>query len=467
LLWGLACGASSTGPVGREQPYADEGGAGGEAGIRADGKAGEFAGGRRSDEAGAGSGSDAGGSAGVEATAGQAGTASAEVRGRVVDFQTRRPLARRSVRIGDAVAITDGSGAFALELPVAPFDIAVTDPDGSTISLFASVTASELLLPHTVSAASQPSDNVVDLRGNLSGEGEYPLADNELVALRFLAESAEGSLTLPSTFGPDFGPMRIAWDGDGSVTGTMVVVRTRVDQNGSTDFIAVGIHDIRLRNGEDLDLELELEPAEQGRLSGRAEVPANQSLSFVQHYYRVPFAFGSIPISLDETQVSSFDLIVPDLGMLGGSYCVGAGSSDPFFLTEQCGLKLGASDVVLTLELPPELLEPAASGTVDPDSEFSWKAFDDGIHRLSLVAHTPSSASPSVFLFTAAASARFSDFSRLAELFTTRTTYDCSVAGYGSFPDLDEALSERGLAARLPGEARAGISAPRTIVMSR
>jgi hypothetical protein len=465
LGWAVACGSSSLAPNEGDMPHAGEGGVAGEAGARGSGEAGARADGGSS-EAGAGSGADAGGVAGADA-AGHAGAAADEVRGRVVEFETRRPLSGRAVKLGGVTTSTDASGRFSLERPAAPFDIAVTDPDGSTISLFAGVTSSELVLPHTISAASVPSENVVDVRGSLSGEGDYPLASNELVSLRFLAEVADGAETVPPAFGPEFGPMRIAWDGPDSLAGTLVAVRSRVDEEDGTAFTAIAIVELTLRNGNDVEVELELEPAAEGRLSGRVELPADHSLSFVQRQYRVPFSFGSIPISLDETQASSFDLVVPDLTELGGRYCVGAGSSDPFFLSERCGLKLGASDVVLTLQLPPEPLEPADSATVAPDAEFTWNAFEGGIHRLALLARTPSSASPSVFLFTADTRVRFSDFSRLADPFAARATYDYSLAGYGRFESLDAALSEDGLAANARREAFAGVSATRTIVIRR
>jgi hypothetical protein len=408
----------------------------------------------------------AGGTAGDDA-AGQAGSAADQVRGRVVEFETRRPLSGRSVTLGGATTSTDASGGFSLERPVGPFNIAVTDPDGSTISLFVGVTTSELLLPHTVSAASVPSEHVVDVRGSLAGAGDYPLASNELVSLRFLGENAEGAVSVPPAFGPDFGPMRIAWDGPDSLAGTLVAIRSRGDDEGASAFSAIAIRKLVLRSGDDVEMELELEQATEGHLSGRVELPADHSLSFVQRQYRVPFSFGSIPISLDETQASSFDLVVPDLSELGGSYCVGAGSSDPFFLSERCGLKLSASDVVLTLQLPPEPLEPADSATIASDTEFTWRAFDGGIHRLALVARVPSSEAPSVFLFTADTRARFSDFSGLVDPFPARATYDYSLAGYGRFESLDAAISEDGLAANVRRETVAGVSPPRAIVISR
>ena len=468
VLWVGACSSSSdTRAPGLRSP-ASGGESGDQSGAGGAGVAGGLEGGSGPSEAGAGAGSDAeaGGAAGVDASAGQAGAAASRVHGRVVDFESRRPLAKRRVQIGDEVAVTDARGAFALEVRDSPFDVAVVEPDHTVVSLFVDVSGTDLVLPHGVSAASFPSDNVVDLRGTLVDDDPYPLAEDELVTLRFLAERAEAALTLPPAFGPDFGPMRVAWDGDDSVSGTLVAIRSRLDENGNVGFTAVGTRELALRNGEDVDLEFRLESSEQGRLSGRVEVPAAQNLSFIQRHYRVPFSFGSIPISIDETQATTFDLVVPNLGALGGSYCVGAGSSDPFFLTETCGLELGATDIVLTLALPPEPLEPNASATVHPDDEFSWTAFDGGVHRLSLIARTPSEDSPSVFLFTAEARARFSELSRLAQPFLSRATYDYSVAGYGRFDDLDDALSEQGIVARFPREIRAGVSSARTIVMA-
>jgi hypothetical protein len=80
-----------------------------------------------------------------------------------------------------------------------------------------------------------------------------------------------------------------------------------------------------------------------------------------------------------------------------------------------------------------------------------------------MLASAPSAATPNIYVFSSGTSARLPwplDASTPAS-----SAYSYSVAGFGPFETLDEALSERGIAARIPSEIRASYSDARSVVV--
>src|ERR1700722_14119440 len=64
------------------------------------------------------------------------GAAGATVQGIVVDAETKRPLANRTVRIGAQATVTDAGGNFAIAGVDAPYDLTIVEPDSSSISVY-------------------------------------------------------------------------------------------------------------------------------------------------------------------------------------------------------------------------------------------------------------------------------------------------------------------------------------------
>lgn len=471
-----ACGSEPDEPADQAGRPGVVGGSGGGAGQHGGGQGGSNAGDGGSggaDDGGAGEGGTTGesGAAGTGSPAagspagGEGGASGSEVRGVVLDDASGRPLAHRTVSAEGETTLTDAAGAFRLNVRTAPFDITVTEPDLSARSVFLGVNSRELVLPQPSTPLTKLPPNVVDLSGSVSGGGTYPLAEGEFVSLRFLAENADGTLTISPSLGPDFGPMRIAWDGAESITGTLVALRSSVDPVGASHYTGLAIRELALEAGADATLEVELEDLDVGNLSGTVAVPDGHQLSFVERYYQVPFSFGTIPLSLDETQATTFDMVVPDLSKLGGDYCVGAGSSGPFFVTRRCGLTLADSDIGLSLQASPELLEPSDGATLGADTELSWTAFDEGVYRVALVPREPSATTPSVYLFTVETTAVLGSLETLS-LEHASGSYDYSVTGYAPYPSLDAALSENGILARDSSERRAGVAESRAVSLA-
>lgn len=467
FAWALATAACGDGDNTRPEPgQSGQGGAvanaGASAGGESGGEAGDGAGapsgsGGRSDGGGGGdAGHDAAGEAGEAAGAGGAAGRAGNVSGVVVDAATHRPLAGRAVHIGAATAVTDADGRFQLDAE-APFDVVVVEPDGATISLYLGLTQEQLRLPHVLSLGSQTRARTADLEGVLSGEGSYPLGDNEGLAIHFLSSQAEGSVQLAPTFGPDYGPMRVAWDGPESVTGVLVTLRSLAEVSGSSHFTGFSAQELTLTDGEAASPSIELAEVGEGHVRGSIEVPAELSVSFTHQVYRVPFSFGSIPISTQETSATDFDVVVPDLGELTGTHCVGAGSSEPWSTTERCGVELDASDVVLTLSRPPALRDPSGS-SVTADTVFSWSAFEQGVYRLSLETQAPSATTPNLYVFTSETFTAWPDLGVAGVRFPSGASYEWSVTGFAPAPSLDEALGPNGITAPIRAETRVGRS---------
>ncbi len=262
-----ACGSSNGAPG-----APDAGGgrqAGGEAGR------GELDGG----DSGGGAGG-AFGEAGLSG-AGEIGEAGAtgHVHGVVIDFATARPLPDREVTIDGATTLTDALGGFDLTVRNAPFDVVIAEPDGASVSVYEGLRSSELALPHASSATSPPPAHSADIQGTLSGAGDYPLDSSEGASLHFLADRAANTLLVPSSFGPDYGPMSVFWDGPESITGKLVALRFSVDDEGTIHYQGAAVSELTLSDGEVTERDIDLAAPVEGRLTGTIRVPDGQSVS--------------------------------------------------------------------------------------------------------------------------------------------------------------------------------------------
>src|SRR6266542_2176869 len=144
-------------------------------------------------------------------------TASSVVTGVVLDRETLRGLPGRSILIGDARAKSDENGRFVISSTTMIYDLAIVDPDGSTISIYKSLSRRDLVLAHRRSASRDPMAHSAFLNGKLSGGAAYPLTGQDLVAVYFFSQTTDDQVILggagPHPHGPEYGPMFLQWNG--------------------------------------------------------------------------------------------------------------------------------------------------------------------------------------------------------------------------------------------------------------
>lgn len=424
-----------------------------------------------------------GGTSGEGALSGASGDAGADdglVKGRVIDLSTKRPLAGRTVVIGSSLddqgrvaATTDQRGEFTLERPPGGYDAAVIEADGSAISVYEGLGASELVLPHRWAAAFAPTRGA-RVSGNVSGGTSYPLSDSRDVVAVHLFNDESVDRYLMGAGGPPYGPDYVAiarFDAAGPIASTLVALGTlgRKDDAAASDpaYVAVAAtRTLALSDGDEVAVDLELEPIDLGEISGVVNVPGAHPLRAVLAHYRFPYPEAIVnfpaadyvrgnPLAAD----GAFVFELPKLRAANATLCVAALSDEAGALsTERCGISLDGEPVPLALHAPPSLDQPSSGGVIDDTTVFSWSPFSDGVHRLELWPGSLSPATPGISVFTAAAEAVLPDLSALGGNFPASAAYHVRIEGLGPAGSLDEALKPERLFAVVPNESRVSTS---------
>ena len=120
------------------------------------------------------------------------------------------------------------------------------------------------------------------------------------------------------------------------------------------------------------------------------------------------------------------------------------------------------------LRIPPSLIghAPTAGAQISAADQFSWTSFASGVHVLELEADAPTTAAPSINIYTAETSAMWPDLSAANIVFPHGATYHVSVLGAAPYGSMDEALGPQGIGATVPVERRMSRSAAVSVATS-
>jgi hypothetical protein len=427
-----------------------------------------------------------GGAAGEMAGAGGVGEVDDPnvLKGRVVDFDSNRALPGRTVLIGSSlgdaarvVLTTDEHGEFKLARPHDMYDVAVIEPDGSTISIYARLAGAKLVLPHRTPGV-VATKHTARVSGNVSGGTSYPLSDSRDVVSVYLFGDESTSDDLLGAGNAPFGPEYLGlshFDSAGPVAHTLVALGTfgRKDDAPSTDpaYSAFAVTQrLNLSDGDDVSRDLELEAVDLGSISGSVTTPSDHPLSSLRTHYRFPHPLAIVPFPAADyvrqnpiTNDGAFVYELPVLHEAGSALCLAAESDNSgdsgSLWTERCGLSLDADPVSMELEAAPSLAEPKAGTIVDDTTLFSWSAFAGGVHRFELWPLYLTAETPGISLYTEATATVFPDLTPLGVSFPTNTSYAVTITGVGPAASLDEALDPSGPFAIIPNELRLSASA--------
>jgi hypothetical protein len=376
------------------------------------------------------------------------------ISGRVVDGETMRALAGRTVRVHAQSTTTDSEGKF--ELADAPdvYDVVIVDPDGSSVSVYQGLTRRDCLLSHRTSDSSPA--NTARTTGSLSGGGVYPLGMTDTIEMAFFSPEAVKGFFLTSGEGPSFGPLTVAWNGAVTTSGQLVALRYQL-QSDKIHFTGYAAETITLTSGGAAMTHLALREIAEGRVAGTVDAPIGYQV-VKQATYRWPLPDAVLGFAADERDAGDFDFVVPDLSQLRGQLCVRAVDSGNQIWTEACGFEIGATDVKVVLQDAPVLASPPQGSVVTTNTDFTWRRFDNGVHLLSLWSENPTRAAPNVHVYTSVTSVKWPDLTPLGMSFPKNASYSGYVGGLGPFATIDDAVSPDGLGSIAPKEARRSFS---------
>ena len=297
--------------------------------------------------------------------------------GRRVFMQGREP-----------VLIRDGHFSFDRVPPT--YDVWVANPSGDTISIYKGLTRRDPTLwfsdDHT-SALDDPPHRAT-IKGILRGDIPFPVELGYLVNLYYSADRAKGFLQVghfSESGGPRFGPMKLAWKGEPSVSGFLVALGEHAtkDQRWVGAFLAS--KPLVVTAGDEARAELKLVPIPTGHIAGAIDTYHLDLVREIYFGYHVPNTSGEIGIG-NCPVLKTFECELPDLGSLGGEYCATINFSyfDTTGTARRCGGKIGMTDFSLHVGAPPRFQERGKSSTVTKDSLLAWTDKEKGVYMVDL-----------------------------------------------------------------------------------
>jgi len=358
----------------------------------------------------------------------------------------------RTVVIGSQSTTTKDDGSFTFDQVPDIYDAMIVEPDGTQVSIYYGLTRRNPILSHTASYSSDLDDptQMVSISGTLSGDGfPFPVDSGHLVTLYFLADRGHGSAQVTDQFGspgPDYGPIRVGWDGDSSVTGTVVAL----GQYGSsaTPWLGafLGSKAVTLAGGGAVKVDLTLSPLSMGRIAGTVQMYPGNAVLGVSFGYHLPGTKGKVGFDKCSTK-GAFDCELPDLSTLGGEYCLDIEDEHGSARATKCGAAIGMTDFSIQVQTPPTFQNPPNGSSILKSSKLFWSAIQNGVYLLDAGPDIGTPTAPHIQAYISATQILWPDLQAIGVQFPIGTTYTCIVTGLVPYQSIDDLASSRGLSA--------------------
>ncbi len=355
----------------------------------------------------------------------------------------------RQVIIGNQSTVTDSVGGFSFEQVAETYDVVMVEPGGWDVSVYYGLTKRDPILSDSGNGGSSLDTLMqsVSITGTLTADFPFPVDSSHLVTLYYLADRGHGAVQVGNglaSAGPGYGPIWVGWNGDTSITGSLVAV----GQYGlagapwTTAFLAS--KPLSLASGDAPTVDLALAEVSTGQIGGTVQMYNGNAVEGVDFTYRLTGMMGAIELGRCST-TGKYSCGIPDLSALGGDYCVSIVDVLGFAQAKRCGGAIGLSDFSVQVQAPPEFQKPADGSPITKDSKLSWTGISNGVYMLDLSPDSPSVASPHIQVYTTATQLLWPDLHAIGVEFPAGATYTCQVSGLSPYASIDDLASSRGL----------------------
>jgi hypothetical protein len=405
--------------------------------------------------------------------------------GRVVDDRSLQPLPGRSVAIGPLRAVTDENGGFTVDDVPETYDLAIAEPEGQTASVYRGLHRRDPLLVHEI-VFPDAGAHVAEIAPSLTGGG--PLKPGDSVVVGFVASS--GTLFAREPFGAPCGPryptcdwVRLVWRGPETITGEVVALLVPGAARAGGAPVLLGHQKVTVRSqslfspSPDVDehncanppppavipppdpavrVALQLAPVPRRHVA--VEYGARY-LARLSVLYRWPARGGMMGLSWPRAQgerlppgPAKLEADLPDLSGIGARLCLEA-LTQPNSRIETCDVP---ADEPVKLRMLAPFTSSFARWTpkrevplLARETRISWERSQGaGFYLLILTPPQPLSGYPMIHVYTDGTSAGWPDLAALGVPFPADfVSYGVTLAGFGPFATLDEAVSPGGMGA--------------------
>jgi hypothetical protein len=182
--------------------------------------------------------------------------------------------------------------------------------------------------------------------------------------------------------GPRFGRMRIAWNGPASVTGTLLAMGVHFESGPILKEVFAAESPLKITDGEESSKELKFERLAVGRVAGEIKTGFHSTNGHVA--FHLSGNRGTVDLEC-KLKPGPYSCDVPDLGRLGGEYCMSLIDGEPSGgRIQHCGGRIGMEDFSLELKPPPQLRPLERPGIVWRNTVLSWSGEEQAVYSVRI-----------------------------------------------------------------------------------
>jgi len=375
------------------------------------------------------------------------------IRGRVVDPRQGKAVPGQQVSMGSSQATTDFDGRFVLPDAPPAYDLVITSPDKTFVTLYRGLHRRDPLLTHAGPQEAPHRSHKARIEGRLSGSVSPGSLHVHFASPRTDADSLVTGPSSPAENGLPYPALEVEWDGPPVIEGQLLSLQETRTPTGTQSAFAK--KDITLRDGQTATENLTLAAAPSVRWpAGQVTVDDPSERAPVVHVsYRVAgsgFAFAGMgPARIGQGAEGT------DPNAIGATLCVESFVMNPWIRSRHslCGVPLDRP-VTLHLRAAPTFSAPPLGSGAEVGLAFSWSTMVGAVYRLTLAPRHPSPAAPRIETFTAGPTAVWPDLHDRGVAFPKPLlAYGARVTALGPYPTIDAAAGPEGIGATVQSEA--------------
>jgi hypothetical protein len=276
------------------------------------------------------------------------------VSGTVLSALEGQSFPGRKVVIGAQSTVTDGSGKFSFGQVAGTYDVIVVEPGGWNVSVYYGLTKRDPILSHSGGGGSSLDTPMqsVSITGTLTADFPFPVDSSHLVTLYYLADHGHGAVQVGKgllSAGPGYGPLWVGWNGDLSITGSLVAIGQYGVQGTPWTKGYLASKPLSLVSGDAPTVDLALAEVSIGKIGGTVQMYSGNLLEGVDFTYRLPGMMGGIELGQCRA-TGKYSCGLPDLSTLGGDYCVSIVDVLGYAQAKRCGAAIGMSDFSIQVQ---------------------------------------------------------------------------------------------------------------------
>ena len=323
---------------------------------------------------------------GKRAEAASKGTKGGRVEGRVLKSWFWSANGRRVHLKDHEPAVIQRDGGFTFDRVPAQYELWVDFKGEAPVTVYRGLTRRDPVLIHSpsfVTLLDEP-ERKATVSGILRGDLPFPLAPGYGVTTYFLSDRATDrwGMRQQGSVGPRFGRMSVVWNGESSVSGTLLALGQHFESQERLSEAFFAQSPLQITDGGETRKELTLERLPTGRIAGEIKTRAFGTNGYLA--FRVSGNRGEIGLDC-KLKPGRYACVAPDLSALGGEYCmslvdgeVGGGS------IQHCGGKFGMEAFSLQIESAPRLDPLKQPGTVSKGTVLTWSGDERAVYSVKI-----------------------------------------------------------------------------------